>query len=72
MSKMTGVLKKTDLEGGVWVFTTDDGVRYHLEGLPANLQRDGARLEVDGKLDTGAMGIGMMGDTLVVSSARAL
>ena len=70
--KYSGVLEKSDLEGGVFVFKTDSGQQFYLEGLSASLLRDGAKLEIDGEVDKGMATIGMMGDTLKVRSAKAL
>ena len=70
--KYRGVLEKSDLEGGVFVFKTDGGEQYHLEGLAANLQKDGTRLEIEGEVDKGMFNIGMMGSTLKVHSAKAV
>ena len=68
--KYTGKLEKSDLEGGVFVFTTDGGERYHLEGLPSNLEKSGSRLEIDGDVDGGTVSIGMMGSVMRVKSAK--
>jgi hypothetical protein len=68
--KYTGKLEKSDLEGGVYVFTTDGGERYHLEGLASALEKNGSRLEIDGEVDGGMVSIGMMGSVLRVKSAK--
>lgn len=70
--KLCGQLKRSELEGGVWVFQADDGQSYHLDGLSPELERDGARLEVEGKLDRQGVTIGMMGALVRVDRARAL
>jgi hypothetical protein len=67
-----GTLEKSDLEGGTWVFRTKDGDSYQLDGLPADLQKDGAKLELEGSVDEGMMTIGMMGSVFQVSKARSL
>ena len=67
-----GTLEHSDLEGGTWVFRAKDGNSYQLDGLPANLQKDGASLELEGSVDKGMMTIGMMGSVFQVSKARAL
>ncbi|MBI3925694.1 MAG: hypothetical protein HY319_09150 [Armatimonadetes bacterium] len=67
---LKGTLEKTDLEGGVWVFKTDDGGQYHLDGLESRFQKDGKRLEVEGDIDRGGVSIGMMGAVFRVVSAR--
>ena len=70
--KHRGTLKKSDLEGGVFVFVTEGGDQFHLEGLPANLEKNGAHLEIDGDVDAGMVSIGMMGSVFRVKSAKAL
>ena len=72
MKKLKGTLQKSDLEGGVWVFSTDGGERFHLEGLASGLQKSGARLEIEGDVDGGMVSIGMMGSVFRVKSARAV
>ena len=36
------------------------------------MHKDGARVEIDGKIDKGAMGIGMTGPTLAVKSYKKI
>ena len=67
-----GTLEHSALEGGAWVFRADDGNSYQLDGLPSNLQKDGAKLELEGSVDEGMMTIGMMGSVFQVSKARSL
>ncbi len=71
MAKYVGIVRK-GVEGGVWELQTDDGARYQLRGADAGLEVDGQRVEIERKVDGGAMGIGMAGPTLVVKrwSAR--
>ena len=70
MATFRGTVRKNDLEGGIWVLEADDGERYQLEGGDAALRRDGARVEIDGRVDKAAFGLGMSGPTLKVSSYR--
>lgn len=70
--KIQGTLEHSDLEGGVWVFRANDGNSYHLDGLPSNLEKSGAKLELEGDVDKGGMSIGMMGSVFQVSKARSL
>jgi len=72
MKKHRGTLEKSDLEGGVLVFVTDGGERYHLEGLSSSLKKPGAHLEIEGDVDSGMVSIGMMGSVFRVKSARAV
>lgn len=73
MSKFTGTVRKNDLEGGFWELEEDGGQRYQLQGGDAKLQVEGQRVEVDGQVETGAMGIGMVGGgVLSVTSWKAI
>ena len=71
METLTGTLHRSDLEGGVWVFAARDGRRYHLDGLPSHLEKDGAHLEIHGQ-ESSQMSLGMMGSVFQVHSARAV
>jgi hypothetical protein len=68
MPKFTGTIKKNDLEGGFFELHADDGERYQLSGGDAKLLTDGQKVEIDGSIDKGAMGIGMTGPTIKVKS----
>ena len=72
MKKYRGALEKSDLEGGVYVFVTESGARYHLEGLQSSLNKPGIRLEIEGDEDASMVSIGMMGSVFRVKSARAV
>jgi hypothetical protein len=72
MAKLKGTIKKNDLEGGFWELHADDGEHYQLRGGPDDLCVDGQRVEVEGKVDKGAFGIGMSGPTLDVTSWKSL
>jgi hypothetical protein len=68
MAKISGTVKKNDLEGGFWELHADDGERYQLDGGDERLRTEGARVEIDGNVDKGAFGIGMTGPVLKVRS----
>jgi hypothetical protein len=70
MAKYRGTIRKSDLEGGHWQLEADDGNTYVLEGAPAAVEKDGAKVEVDGKVDDQAMGFAMTGPTLKVKTAK--
>ncbi|HVU49361.1 MAG TPA: hypothetical protein VHL80_01680 [Polyangia bacterium] len=70
MAKYRGTIRRSDLEGGHWQLEGDDGTTYVLEGAPADVAKDGAKVEVDGKVDEGVMSIAMTGPTLKVKSAK--
>ena len=69
--KVKGTLKRTDIEGGHWTLQADDGEQYQLVGK-VDGATDGQRVEVEGKVDKNAMGIGMMGAHLNVQKLTAL
>ena len=70
--KLKGVLKRSGLEGGTWIFEADNGQNYQLENLPDGLSSDGKKLQIEGEVDEAAFGIAMTGPTLKVTSASAL
>lgn len=65
-----GKVKKEDLSGGIWILEADDGSRYTLNGGDSGLLKDGQRATVEGSVDKGAFGIGMVGETFKVSSYK--
>jgi hypothetical protein len=71
MAKLTGTIRKSDLEGGHWILESEDGARYQLQGQTGSL-KDGARAEIDGTIERGAFGIGMTGPIVTVSTISLL
>ncbi len=71
MATFVGVVKKNDLEGGFWELHADDGERYQLRGGNDALRVEGQRVSVQGKVDKGGYGIGMVGAYLDVASWAA-
>ncbi len=66
---LEGVVRRSDLEGGLWMFEASDGTRLQLDrGGGSDLYKDGVVAKVTGSVDTGTMGIGMSGDILRVES----
>ena len=72
MAKLKGTVKKSDLEGGFWELHADDGEHYQIRGGGDGLCVEGQRVEVEGKVDKGAFGIGMSGPILDVKSWSSL
>jgi hypothetical protein len=68
MAKFRGTVRRSDLEGGYWQLESDDGTTYVLEGVTAGIEQDGARVEIDGAIDKGAMGFAMTGPILRVKA----
>jgi hypothetical protein len=59
MTKLSGVIKKSDLEGGHWLLVTDGGEEYQLD--TNDTLAEGACVTVEGKVEKSAFGIGMTG-----------
>lgn len=68
MATFRGTIHKNDLEGGIWELHAEDGERYQLRGGPDTLRVSGQKVEISGKIDKGAFGIGMTGPILDVST----
>ena len=65
MAKFTGTLRHNDLEGGFWELVTDGGDSYRLQGK-LDGPSAGARVEVDGEIESGGFGIHMSGPAIKV------
>jgi len=70
MTKFTGKVGHSDLEGGYLTLEADDGNTYKLEGDTAKLER-GKKVEIDGSVET-MMGIGFGAQVLTVKKHRAI
>ena len=68
--KLKGTIRRSDLEGGQWIFETD-GETYQLVGAIEDC-KDNMKAEVEGKVDKDAMGFGMTGPQLTVQKIKAL
>jgi hypothetical protein len=68
--KLKGTIRRSDLEGGHWLLETDGGERYQLTGA-LGACKDGLVVEVEGKVEKNAMGIGMTGPQLAVQKITA-
>jgi len=69
--KLKGTIRHNALEGGHWTIETDGGDTYQLKGTLDGV-KDGMKAEVEGKVDKGAMGIGMTGPHFDVQKVHAL
>ena len=70
--KIRGTVEFRDVELGVWVLAGDDGKTYQIVGGRSSLLKEGQRVEIDGDVDHGAMGIAMVGPVLRVHGYKAL
>ncbi len=69
---MRGTIQKLGLEGGVWALLTDEGRTVELIDCPKELQRPGARAEVEASPERVEVSIGMVGGAVYVRSFRIL
>ncbi len=72
MAKLRGVVCRSELEGGFWELACDDGQRLVIAGGDRGLQKEGLRVEIEGRIDDDAMGIAMAGPTLEVKRYRVI
>jgi hypothetical protein len=71
MGKLTGTIRRNDLEGGFWELVADDGEHYHIDNPETALCKEGQRVEIEGTVQKDAFGIGMTGPYLQVKSWKA-
>jgi hypothetical protein len=71
MTKISGTVRRSDLEGGLWTLETASGDRYQLSGEIKDL-KDGMKAELSGKVEKNQMGFGMAGPQFAVSSVKAI
>jgi len=69
--KLKGIVNRTDVEGGHWLFKSEDGDVYQLTG-DLSACKEGARVEVEGRIDREAVGFGMLGPHFTVNKMKAL
>jgi hypothetical protein len=72
MPKFRGTIRRNDLEGGHYQLVADDGTAYQVDGSDPALKQDGARVEVEGAVDKGAMSFAMTGPILKVTSVKKI
>ncbi len=65
MKTIKGTVKKSDLEGGIWILETPKGI-YQLKGGPMNLYKEGQKVTLRGKVRRDILGIGMVGPVFEV------
>jgi hypothetical protein len=70
--KVRGSVEFRDVEMGVWVLVGEDGRTYQIAGGRSSLLKEGQRVEIDGDVDDGAMGISMVGPVLRVRGYKVL
>ena len=68
--KVRGTVEFRDVEMGVWVLVGEDGRTYQIVGGRSSLLKEGQRVEIDGDVDDGAVGVSMVGPVLRVRSYK--
>lgn len=68
MANITGTVRFRDLETGLWLLEADDGTLYVLAGGDRKLKKNGARISVEGTVDSTSPNVAMAGPRLLVKS----
>ena len=66
MKKLKGTVKKSALEGGIWILETKNGEKYQLKDGPVDLYQDGVKATLRGNVKRDILGIGMIGPVFEV------
>jgi hypothetical protein len=70
---LTGTVQKSGMGTGTWSFVADSGQTYELyKDAPADLLKDGLKIQVEGKVREDIMTIAMIGPVLEVTSFQLL
>ena len=70
--KVTGIVEKKGFGFGVWALVTDDGVTYQLHEPAAELQQEGIKVAIEGKVRSDIMTTAMIGDVLEIKSYKLI
>ena len=69
MATFTGTVQHNDLEGGFYELVTDKGARYRLSRCSV---KAGARVQVEGQVESGGFGLQMSGPSIKVKKISPL
>lgn len=72
MATLRGTVRKLGLEGGLWAVVTEEGQSVELIDPPAELQKDGQRVEIEADRSGADVTVGMVGDAVRVKSFKKL
>jgi hypothetical protein len=67
-----GTIAKKGFGFGTWALVTDDGTTYELKDPISELQKEGIKVEIKGKIRKDIMTIAMIGAVLEIESYRIL
>ncbi|HIK37522.1 MAG: DUF5818 domain-containing protein [Geminocystis sp.] len=69
--RVKGQVQYSPLGFGTWVLQTDSGETYELYNPPASIQKQGLRVEVEGRVREDIMTVAMVGRVLEVIMVTA-
>ncbi len=67
---ITGVVRRSELEGGFYAIHGDDGVTYDPTNLPREFQKDGLPVEVEARRRDDMVGIHQVGPIVQLERIR--
>ncbi len=67
---ITGIIRYSEVEGGVYTILSADSVTYNPINLPAAYQRDGLAIEAEGRTRNDMAGIHQVGPLLEMQRIR--
>lgn len=67
---ITGVVRRSELEGGFYAIHADDGVTYDPTNLPEEFQKDGLGIEAEARRRVDAVGIHQTGPIIQLERIR--
>ena len=70
--KVQGKIAHKDFGFGVWALVTKDKTTYELHDYPPELEQDGLKVEIEGKIRDDVMTMAMIGQVLQVESFKPL
>jgi hypothetical protein len=73
MSKiLTGTIEYKDMGTGAWALVADNGETYELRNAHKDLQQNGQKVKIEGKIRNDVMSFAMIGTVLEVTSFEVL
>lgn len=68
--RITGVVRRSELEGGFYAIHGDDGVTYDPTNLPPEFQKDGLQVEAEARRRADMVGIHQVGTIVQLERIR--
>jgi hypothetical protein len=68
--RITGVVRRSELEGGFYVIHGEDGLTYDPTNLPPEFQEDGLRVEAEARRRDDMVGIHQVGPIVQLERIR--